>query len=164
MTENKRRRSRSTAGRGAQLDVLHSCAGAVTLSVCPQPAPAWTTFRVGLYCGVFLVLLVVVVITGKNTVTFVTLKCLIYTSWNLTVCGQKYMSLILVVMGRVCHGWCLNPDTGHVSDGFNGLDQGRHTLWATNSTRTSEAPPTVSVKTSHIVFLHDKERNVSARL
>uniref|UniRef100_A0A669EEY6 Xenotropic and polytropic retrovirus receptor 1b n=1 Tax=Oreochromis niloticus TaxID=8128 RepID=A0A669EEY6_ORENI len=28
-----------------------------------QPAPAWTTFRVGLYCGVFLVLLVVVVIT-----------------------------------------------------------------------------------------------------
>uniref|UniRef100_A0AAQ5ZQG4 Xenotropic and polytropic retrovirus receptor 1a n=1 Tax=Amphiprion ocellaris TaxID=80972 RepID=A0AAQ5ZQG4_AMPOC len=29
-----------------------------------QPAPAWTTFRVGLYCGVFLVLLVTVVITG----------------------------------------------------------------------------------------------------
>uniref|UniRef100_A0A3Q3XRK6 Xenotropic and polytropic retrovirus receptor 1a n=1 Tax=Mola mola TaxID=94237 RepID=A0A3Q3XRK6_MOLML len=28
-----------------------------------QPAPAWTTFRVGLYCGVFLVLLVTVVIT-----------------------------------------------------------------------------------------------------
>uniref|UniRef100_G3PNL4 Xenotropic and polytropic retrovirus receptor 1a n=1 Tax=Gasterosteus aculeatus aculeatus TaxID=481459 RepID=G3PNL4_GASAC len=27
-----------------------------------QPAPAWTTFRVGLYCGVFLVLLVTVVI------------------------------------------------------------------------------------------------------
>uniref|UniRef100_A0A674MA15 Xenotropic and polytropic retrovirus receptor 1b n=1 Tax=Takifugu rubripes TaxID=31033 RepID=A0A674MA15_TAKRU len=32
-----------------------------------QPAPAWTTFRVGLYCGVFLVLLVTVVITGINT-------------------------------------------------------------------------------------------------
>uniref|UniRef100_A0A1A8FSL1 Xenotropic and polytropic retrovirus receptor 1 n=2 Tax=Nothobranchius korthausae TaxID=1143690 RepID=A0A1A8FSL1_9TELE len=29
-----------------------------------QPAPAWTTFRVGLYCGVFLVLLVTVVISG----------------------------------------------------------------------------------------------------
>ncbi|XP_019734714.1 xenotropic and polytropic retrovirus receptor 1-like isoform X3 [Hippocampus comes] len=29
-----------------------------------QPAPAWTTFRVGLYCGVFLVLLVTVIITG----------------------------------------------------------------------------------------------------
>uniref|UniRef100_UPI0037E929CF xenotropic and polytropic retrovirus receptor 1 homolog isoform X2 n=1 Tax=Semicossyphus pulcher TaxID=241346 RepID=UPI0037E929CF len=29
-----------------------------------QPAPAWTTFRVGLYCGVFLVLVVTVVITG----------------------------------------------------------------------------------------------------
>ncbi|KAK1878460.1 Xenotropic and polytropic retrovirus receptor 1 like [Dissostichus eleginoides] len=29
-----------------------------------QPAPAWTTFRVGLYCGVFLVLMVTVVITG----------------------------------------------------------------------------------------------------
>uniref|UniRef100_A0A8C6LP35 Xenotropic and polytropic retrovirus receptor 1b n=1 Tax=Nothobranchius furzeri TaxID=105023 RepID=A0A8C6LP35_NOTFU len=32
-----------------------------------QPAPAWTTFRVGLYCGVFLVLLVTVVISGINT-------------------------------------------------------------------------------------------------
>ncbi|XP_034743292.1 xenotropic and polytropic retrovirus receptor 1 homolog [Etheostoma cragini] len=32
--------------------------------VCLQPAPAWTTFRVGLYCGVFLVLIVTVVITG----------------------------------------------------------------------------------------------------
>uniref|UniRef100_A0AAQ5X7B9 Xenotropic and polytropic retrovirus receptor 1a n=1 Tax=Amphiprion ocellaris TaxID=80972 RepID=A0AAQ5X7B9_AMPOC len=31
-----------------------------------QPAPAWTTFRVGLYCGVFLVLLVTVVITGNS--------------------------------------------------------------------------------------------------
>uniref|UniRef100_A0A3B3XJU9 Xenotropic and polytropic retrovirus receptor 1a n=1 Tax=Poecilia mexicana TaxID=48701 RepID=A0A3B3XJU9_9TELE len=29
-----------------------------------QPAPAWTTFRVGLYCGVFLVLIVTVVITA----------------------------------------------------------------------------------------------------
>ncbi|KAM9844894.1 xenotropic and polytropic retrovirus receptor 1 homolog isoform 2-T2 [Aulostomus maculatus] len=29
-----------------------------------QPAPAWTTFRVGLYCGVFLVLMVTVVITA----------------------------------------------------------------------------------------------------
>uniref|UniRef100_A0A3P9HQC7 Xenotropic and polytropic retrovirus receptor 1 homolog n=1 Tax=Oryzias latipes TaxID=8090 RepID=A0A3P9HQC7_ORYLA len=29
-----------------------------------QPAPAWTTFRVGLYCGVFLVLIVAVVITA----------------------------------------------------------------------------------------------------
>lgn len=29
-----------------------------------QPAPAWTTFRVGLYCGVFLVLIVTVAITG----------------------------------------------------------------------------------------------------
>ncbi|XP_061790015.1 xenotropic and polytropic retrovirus receptor 1 homolog [Nerophis lumbriciformis] len=29
-----------------------------------QPAPAWTTFRVGLYCGVYLVLMVTVVITG----------------------------------------------------------------------------------------------------
>uniref|UniRef100_A0A3Q3E3U4 Xenotropic and polytropic retrovirus receptor 1 n=1 Tax=Labrus bergylta TaxID=56723 RepID=A0A3Q3E3U4_9LABR len=29
-----------------------------------QPAPAWTTFRVGLYCGVFLVLVVTVVITA----------------------------------------------------------------------------------------------------
>ncbi|XP_063074830.1 xenotropic and polytropic retrovirus receptor 1 homolog [Engraulis encrasicolus] len=29
-----------------------------------QPAPAWTTFRVGLYCGVFVVLIVAVVITG----------------------------------------------------------------------------------------------------
>ncbi|KAG5285981.1 hypothetical protein AALO_G00009670 [Alosa alosa] len=29
-----------------------------------QPAPAWTTFRVGLYCGVFIVLLVTVIITG----------------------------------------------------------------------------------------------------
>ncbi|XP_055007555.1 xenotropic and polytropic retrovirus receptor 1 homolog isoform X2 [Boleophthalmus pectinirostris] len=29
-----------------------------------QPAPAWTTFRVGLYCGVFLVLVVTVVIAG----------------------------------------------------------------------------------------------------
>lgn len=34
-----------------------------------QPAPAWTTFRVGLYCGVFLVLLVTVVITGKAYVS-----------------------------------------------------------------------------------------------
>ncbi|XP_071368319.1 xenotropic and polytropic retrovirus receptor 1 homolog isoform X3 [Centroberyx affinis] len=37
-----------------------------------QPAPAWTTFRVGLYCGVFLVLIVTVVITavviGSNDV------------------------------------------------------------------------------------------------
>ncbi|XP_037837878.1 xenotropic and polytropic retrovirus receptor 1 homolog isoform X2 [Kryptolebias marmoratus] len=32
-----------------------------------QPAPAWTTFRVGLYCGVFLVLIVTVVITGAVT-------------------------------------------------------------------------------------------------
>uniref|UniRef100_A0A8C7L3U2 Xenotropic and polytropic retrovirus receptor 1 homolog n=1 Tax=Oncorhynchus kisutch TaxID=8019 RepID=A0A8C7L3U2_ONCKI len=29
-----------------------------------QPAPAWTTFRVGLYCGVFLVLMVTVIITA----------------------------------------------------------------------------------------------------
>uniref|UniRef100_A0A8C5GH11 Xenotropic and polytropic retrovirus receptor 1 homolog n=1 Tax=Gouania willdenowi TaxID=441366 RepID=A0A8C5GH11_GOUWI len=29
-----------------------------------QPAPAWTTFRVGLYCGVFLVLVVTVVIAA----------------------------------------------------------------------------------------------------
>ncbi|KAM9322911.1 xenotropic and polytropic retrovirus receptor 1 homolog isoform 4-T4 [Pholidichthys leucotaenia] len=29
-----------------------------------QPAPAWTTFRVGLYCGVFLILIVVVIIAG----------------------------------------------------------------------------------------------------
>uniref|UniRef100_A0A4W4GL42 SPX domain-containing protein n=1 Tax=Electrophorus electricus TaxID=8005 RepID=A0A4W4GL42_ELEEL len=28
-----------------------------------QPAPAWTTFRVGLYCGVFIVLLVTITIT-----------------------------------------------------------------------------------------------------
>uniref|UniRef100_A0A8C3ACR6 Xenotropic and polytropic retrovirus receptor 1 n=1 Tax=Cyclopterus lumpus TaxID=8103 RepID=A0A8C3ACR6_CYCLU len=34
-----------------------------------QPAPAWTTFRVGLYCGVFLVLLVTVVITGRKEET-----------------------------------------------------------------------------------------------
>ncbi|KAM9718677.1 xenotropic and polytropic retrovirus receptor 1 homolog isoform 2-T2 [Menidia menidia] len=31
-----------------------------------QPAPAWTTFRVGLYSGVFLVLIVTVVITGAD--------------------------------------------------------------------------------------------------
>uniref|UniRef100_A0A3Q1HAZ4 Xenotropic and polytropic retrovirus receptor 1a n=1 Tax=Anabas testudineus TaxID=64144 RepID=A0A3Q1HAZ4_ANATE len=31
-----------------------------------QPAPAWTTFRVGLYCGVFLVLIVTVVITAVH--------------------------------------------------------------------------------------------------
>lgn len=30
----------------------------------PQPAPAWTTFRVGLYCGVFIVLAVAFVLTG----------------------------------------------------------------------------------------------------
>ncbi|XP_017327784.1 xenotropic and polytropic retrovirus receptor 1 homolog isoform X1 [Ictalurus punctatus] len=29
-----------------------------------QPAPAWTTFRVGLYCGVFIVLIVTISITG----------------------------------------------------------------------------------------------------
>uniref|UniRef100_A0AAR2L1Y2 SPX domain-containing protein n=1 Tax=Pygocentrus nattereri TaxID=42514 RepID=A0AAR2L1Y2_PYGNA len=29
-----------------------------------QPAPAWTTFRVGLYCGVFIVLTVAFVLTG----------------------------------------------------------------------------------------------------
>ncbi|XP_030629080.1 LOW QUALITY PROTEIN: xenotropic and polytropic retrovirus receptor 1 homolog [Chanos chanos] len=29
-----------------------------------QPAPAWTTFRVGLYCGVFIILTVVIIITG----------------------------------------------------------------------------------------------------
>uniref|UniRef100_W5LJ34 Xenotropic and polytropic retrovirus receptor 1 n=1 Tax=Astyanax mexicanus TaxID=7994 RepID=W5LJ34_ASTMX len=29
-----------------------------------QPAPAWTTFRVGLYCGVFIVLLATITITG----------------------------------------------------------------------------------------------------
>ncbi|KAI5612647.1 xenotropic and polytropic retrovirus receptor 1-like, partial [Silurus asotus] len=29
-----------------------------------QPAPAWTTFRVGLYCGVFIVLMVTISITG----------------------------------------------------------------------------------------------------
>lgn len=29
-----------------------------------QPAPAWTTFRVGLYCGVFVVLMVTISITG----------------------------------------------------------------------------------------------------
>ncbi|XP_060785345.1 xenotropic and polytropic retrovirus receptor 1 homolog isoform X3 [Neoarius graeffei] len=29
-----------------------------------QPAPAWTTFRVGLYCGVFIVLMVTICITG----------------------------------------------------------------------------------------------------
>uniref|UniRef100_A0A8C1RCP4 Xenotropic and polytropic retrovirus receptor 1 n=1 Tax=Cyprinus carpio TaxID=7962 RepID=A0A8C1RCP4_CYPCA len=29
-----------------------------------QPAPAWTTFRVGLYCGVFVALTVTVIITG----------------------------------------------------------------------------------------------------
>ncbi|XP_072219601.1 xenotropic and polytropic retrovirus receptor 1 homolog isoform X2 [Leuresthes tenuis] len=33
-----------------------------------QPAPAWTTFRVGLYCGVFLVLIVTVVITGADMI------------------------------------------------------------------------------------------------
>ncbi|KAF3858882.1 hypothetical protein F7725_012083 [Dissostichus mawsoni] len=37
---------------------------AQSVVVSPQPAPAWTTFRVGLYCGVFLVLMVTVVITG----------------------------------------------------------------------------------------------------
>uniref|UniRef100_A0A8C2EXL2 Xenotropic and polytropic retrovirus receptor 1a n=1 Tax=Cyprinus carpio TaxID=7962 RepID=A0A8C2EXL2_CYPCA len=31
-----------------------------------QPAPAWTTFRVGLYCGVFIVLAVAFVLTGTN--------------------------------------------------------------------------------------------------
>uniref|UniRef100_A0A8C5GHJ3 Xenotropic and polytropic retrovirus receptor 1 homolog n=1 Tax=Gouania willdenowi TaxID=441366 RepID=A0A8C5GHJ3_GOUWI len=32
-----------------------------------QPAPAWTTFRVGLYCGVFLVFCPLLCLTGINT-------------------------------------------------------------------------------------------------
>ncbi|XP_069050441.1 xenotropic and polytropic retrovirus receptor 1a isoform X2 [Lepisosteus oculatus] len=32
-----------------------------------QPAPAWTTFRVGLYCGVFIVLTVTFLLTGVMT-------------------------------------------------------------------------------------------------
>lgn len=44
----------------------HSGVDLVSLPVFLQPAPAWTTFRVGLYCGVFLVLLVTVVITGNT--------------------------------------------------------------------------------------------------
>uniref|UniRef100_A0A672KAI8 Xenotropic and polytropic retrovirus receptor 1 homolog n=1 Tax=Sinocyclocheilus grahami TaxID=75366 RepID=A0A672KAI8_SINGR len=31
-----------------------------------QPAPAWTTFRVGLYCGVFIVLAIAFVLIGTN--------------------------------------------------------------------------------------------------
>ena len=43
-------------------DILLKCCLCLYL----QPAPAWTTFRVGLYCGVFLVLMVTVVITGRT--------------------------------------------------------------------------------------------------
>uniref|UniRef100_A0A3B3R8M4 Xenotropic and polytropic retrovirus receptor 1a n=1 Tax=Paramormyrops kingsleyae TaxID=1676925 RepID=A0A3B3R8M4_9TELE len=32
-----------------------------------QPAPSWTTFRVGLYCGVFIVLAVSFILTGMNS-------------------------------------------------------------------------------------------------
>lgn len=54
--------------------VLHW--GVLTVSsVCLQPAPAWTTFRVGLYCGVFLVLIVTVVITGKTHACSSQTKC-----------------------------------------------------------------------------------------
>uniref|UniRef100_A0A3Q2P2Q5 Xenotropic and polytropic retrovirus receptor 1b n=1 Tax=Fundulus heteroclitus TaxID=8078 RepID=A0A3Q2P2Q5_FUNHE len=41
-----------------------TCSPTSRICVRLQPAPAWTTFRVGLYCGVFLVLMVTVVITG----------------------------------------------------------------------------------------------------
>uniref|UniRef100_A0A3P8SKY3 Xenotropic and polytropic retrovirus receptor 1b n=1 Tax=Amphiprion percula TaxID=161767 RepID=A0A3P8SKY3_AMPPE len=41
-----------------------------------QPAPAWTTFRVGLYCGVFLVLLVTVRVLPSLSVLFPPCLCL----------------------------------------------------------------------------------------
>uniref|UniRef100_A0A8B9H9K9 Xenotropic and polytropic retrovirus receptor 1a n=1 Tax=Astyanax mexicanus TaxID=7994 RepID=A0A8B9H9K9_ASTMX len=37
-----------------------------------QPAPAWTTFRVGLYCGVFIVLVVSFILTGTIIYTYTT--------------------------------------------------------------------------------------------
>lgn len=39
------------------------------VSLLLQPAPAWTTFRVGLYCGVFIVLMVTISITGSALIT-----------------------------------------------------------------------------------------------
>lgn len=68
-------------------------------------------------------------------------------------------------MGRVCHRCCFNPDTGQVSDGFNGLDQGCHTVGHKQPTDQWRAPYCQCEDVTHwTVFLHDKERNLSARL
>uniref|UniRef100_A0A3Q2Z327 Xenotropic and polytropic retrovirus receptor 1b n=1 Tax=Hippocampus comes TaxID=109280 RepID=A0A3Q2Z327_HIPCM len=61
-----------------------------------QPAPAWTTFRVGLYCGVFLVLLVTVIITGMtHTHTLILL-------YFLLTCIFLFLNYVL---GINTYGW-----------------------------------------------------------
>ena len=41
------------------------CSLLTMLFFSPQPAPAWTTFRVGLFCGIFIVLNITLVLAGK---------------------------------------------------------------------------------------------------
>lgn len=43
--------------------ILPCTQNAVSLSL--QPAPAWTTFRVGLFCGIFIVLNITLVLAGE---------------------------------------------------------------------------------------------------
>nr|XP_046176853.1 xenotropic and polytropic retrovirus receptor 1 homolog [Oncorhynchus gorbuscha] len=65
-----------------------------------QPAPAWTTFRVGLYCGVFLVLMVTVVITAAVVIENVNV-------WPLVRIYRGGFLLIefLFLLGINTYGW-----------------------------------------------------------
>lgn len=50
------------------LTLLITCLFYLTLILpwlCSQPVPAWTTFRVGLFCGLFIALNVTVILSGR---------------------------------------------------------------------------------------------------
>lgn len=75
----------------------------------PQPAPAWTTFRVGLYCGIFMVLAVAFVLTGTvfNLVAHsdkhTNYTCLsIYTTVWLIFPSQVLFSFVIRTSGHWC--------------------------------------------------------------
>lgn len=76
--------------------------------------------------------------------TFVTLKCLVYTSWNLTVFVDR-PEICKCYSGRHVLTQTLGKFQTALMVWLRAV-----TLWATNSPRTSDAPPTVSVKTWHI--------------
>ncbi|KAL6489931.1 hypothetical protein MHYP_G00002760 [Metynnis hypsauchen] len=72
-----------------------------------QPAPSWTTFRVGLYCGVFIVLLVTISITGVASLLTSSKKESPSNVWPLVRIYRGGFLLIefLFLLGINTYGW-----------------------------------------------------------